>query len=853
MLQPQNDLPITAVLLQLSAALDSCARAVLEAPPGAGKSTYLPLWLCASGATASQRIVLIQPRRLAAAMIATYLARQSGGSVGDRIGLRTRFDNKVSNNTIIEVVTEGIFLRQIQRDPELKGVRYVLFDEYHERSWQADLGLGLALESQTQWRDDSNPLRLIVMSATLPAAAVANWLGAPVVRAEGRSYPVAIDYRPPGRADLIDHIATETRYALSRGSRRVLVFLAGWQQMQKVKQRLESVDCDVAMLHSSVPPEQQQRALAFSELSRQSVVLATNIAETSLTITGVDTVIDSGQVRRAQFDPKRGMDRLETGWISRASAEQRAGRAGRLGPGRCIRLWSREQHGRLLAHDPAEIHSVDLAPLALELAQWGGDEPAQVLPELPPAQRLLEARALLQRLHALDEKYRITATGRAMSALGLHPRLARLVLLGAEQNQIAVASLLAALLSEGDFLIGANLPVDIDWRLHILFGDKSFGNESFGGKSFGNESLGEQSNASAQRGTAQRIQQLAKQLQNRSDYAKSIGIRKRNAETASAGELLLAAFPDRIARRRDDKTTRYLCADGAEVVLGENDPLRNHEWLIVAEHDGNRTGARVRLAAAIDRQRIKEGLADQIAVFDTTEWNDEKSMLIARRQRKLGAIVLDENPLLLDDDRANAMWLQLLREEGFDWLQCSDAVKQWLQRARWLQTRVSAWPDFSDAALLTELEAWLLPYLHGARKLSDLRALDFGAMLRARLTFAQQQQLDQEAPTHFVLPSGTRQPLEYRDEGAPKLAARLTEFYGLDSHPQLAGEPLLLELLSPSRQPLQLTRDLPNFWRSAYVDVRKEMKGRYPKHFWPEQPWSAPATATTKKHMEKKF
>ncbi|HEY3698753.1 MAG TPA: helicase-related protein, partial [Spongiibacteraceae bacterium] len=319
-------LPIVAALPALSSALASNARVILEAPPGAGKSTYLPLWLCERGADARQRIILIQPRRLAAASVANYLAEQSGQRLGERVGLRTRFDKKISDSTIIEVVTEGIFLRQIQRDPELSGVRYVLFDEYHERSWQADLALGLALETQTQWRAANAPLQLIVMSATLPTAMIADWLAAPVVRAQGRSFPVAIDYRPPGRSDVIDHTVAEIRAALTRGARRVLVFLAGWQPMKKIQQRLAGGNCEVLMLHSSVPPEQQQRAMNFSANAAPSVVLATNIAETSLTIPGVDTVIDSGQVRRANFDPKRGMDRLETGWISRASAEQRMGR-----------------------------------------------------------------------------------------------------------------------------------------------------------------------------------------------------------------------------------------------------------------------------------------------------------------------------------------------------------------------------------------------------------------------------------------------------------------------------------------------------------------------------------------------
>ncbi|HET8710335.1 MAG TPA: ATP-dependent helicase HrpB [Spongiibacteraceae bacterium] len=829
---PQSELPIVAALPQLSTVLDSCARVLLEAPPGAGKSTYLPLWLVERGASPAQRILLIQPRRLAAASVAAYLARQNGSALGDRVGLRTRFDHKVSDNTVIEVVTEGIFLRQVQRDPELQGVRYVLFDEFHERSWQADLGLGLAIESQLQWRDQSKPLQLIVMSATLPSEKILSWVDAPNVTTEGRSYPVAIEYSSLGRADPIDHIVGAIRRALMQGSRRVLVFLAGWQQMQKVGQRIEQCDCDVSMLHSSVPPAQLQQALVFAEGARQSVVLATNIAETSLTIPGVDTVIDSGQVRRAQFDSKRGMDRLATGWISRASAQQRAGRAGRLGPGRCIRLWSSEQQGRLLAHDPAEIHCVDLAPLVLELALWGGDDPAQVLPELPPTQRLQEARLLLQRLHALDDKFRITTIGQAMGALGLHPRLARLVLHGVEQGRSVEATLLAALLSEGDFLAGKHLPVDIDWRLRILSGKESHGDDS---------------SIALQRGVMQRIQQLAKQLQQRG------GGRIKGVDTESAGELLLAAFPDRVARRRSGDVARYLCVDGTEVVLDESDPLRAHEWIVIAEHDGNRAGARIRLAAAVDYRSVEQTLADQIADSDSAAWNEGKSVLVARRLRKLGAIVLDEKLLALGDESAGLLWLQLLREKGLEWLQLPDAAMQWLQRARWLRTRASQWPDFSDAILLAELEDWLLPYLNAVRKLSDLRALDFGAMLRARLSYVQQQELEKAAPTHYVLPTGNRHPLAYREGEPPKLAARLTEFYGLDTHPQIAGEPLLLELLSPAYRPLQMTSDLPNFWRSAYPEVRKEMKGRYPKHFWPEQPWSAIATATTKKNMEKNF
>ena len=414
------------------------------------------------------------------------------------MGLRTRYDHKVSAETVIEVITEGIFLRQIQRDPELNGVRYVLFDEYHERSWQADLTLTFALESQSQWRAAEQPLRLLVMSATLPAAALAVWLDAPVVRAEGRCYPVQINYSPVGRIDLIEHLAAQVEQALHAGAGKILVFLAGWQPMQKLQRRLSArIEGDIYLLHSSLPAEQQQQALTNHHNGRISVVLATNIAETSLTIEGVDTVIDSGQVRRPRFDPSRGMDRLETGWISRASADQRAGRAGRLGPGRCIRLWSPEQQGRLAAHDDAEIHQVDLAPLALELALWSSAADAQ-LPEAPQPQRLQEAQQLLIELGALDASGRITATGRAISEFGVHPRLGRLVQYGAERGQRQIACELAALLSEGDFLRRDNedLSTDLEWRLQLL--------------------RGRQQSATVQHGVMQRIKQLTRQLLQRS-------------------------------------------------------------------------------------------------------------------------------------------------------------------------------------------------------------------------------------------------------------------------------------------------------------------------------------------------
>lgn len=828
--QDRTVLPIVAVLPELERVLASTQRVVLEAPPGAGKSTYLPLWLLRNADT-ERRIVLIQPRRLAADNVARFLARQTGRPLGDVVGLRTRFDHKVSANTVIEVVTEGIFLRQIQRDPELRGIATVLFDEYHERSWQADVSLAFALEAQALWRAAEAPLTLLAMSATLPAAAVSAWLDAPVVRAEGRSFPVTLSYQPPGRQALPEHLVAQIEAALAAGARKILVFVAGWQTMQRVQRGLGQRDGrEVYLLHSQVPPEQQRQAMLFQAGGPAAVVLATNIAETSLTIEGVDTVIDSGQVRRPSYDIRRGMDQLETGWISKASAEQRAGRAGRLGPGHCVRLWSQEQQGRLAPQDPAEIQQVDLAPLALELALWGSDELR--LPDEPSPQRMNEARQLLQRLGALDAGGRITGTGRAMAELGLHPRLGRLVLSGRETGQLRAACQLAALLSEGDFLRfdADSASADLDLRLQVLQRRR-------------NESA-----AAIAQGTLQRVRQLAEQLWLRSGGKAA----EAGPDTASAA-LLAAAFPDRLARQREPGSNRYLSVDGFEVALDPGDALRGSRWLVVVEHDGGRQGARIRLAAALDEADIESPLATQAQTIEEVFWDEARAALSFRRLRRMGAIVLDERAGSMSDDQANAFWLAQLRERGLAWLNWPPAVSAWLGRVRWAATGAAAdWPDYSEAALLADMEAWLLPYLLDIRRLEQLRALDFMAILQSRLNYAQQQELERRAPARFALPSGQSHDIDYSGDGAPRLAARVQEFYGLDRHPGIAGgaQPLLLELLSPARRPVQVTQDLPGFWRSSYPEVRKEMKGRYPKHFWPEEPWRAPATTTTKKRMK---
>jgi ATP-dependent helicase HrpB len=812
----QPDLPIVEALPALADALASHPTVLLEAPPGAGKSTYLPLWLLPV-ASSRQRIVLIQPRRLAADSVARFLARQLGEPLGRRIGLRTRFDNHTSADTVVEVVTEGIFLRQIQGDPTLEGVGHVLFDEYHERSWQADLGLAFALESQRDWREPGQPLRLIVMSATLPTEALSRWLGAPLVQASGRSYPVSIAYSPPGRREMLAHAADEIVRAVAGGSRKVLVFLPGWGAMQRLQRQLAGrLVADIELLHSQVPPAQQQRALAPVG-ERPMVVLATNIAETSLTIDGVDTVVDSGQVRRASYDLQRGMDRLDTGWISRASAEQRAGRAGRLGPGRCIRLWSSEQQGRLVAQDVAEIHRVDLAPPALELALWGSPA-GELLPEPPAPARLDAARGVLRALEALDEGGHISALGRRLAGLGVHPRLGRLVLAGAEAGAPGTACELAALLSEGDLLKGGGSGVDLTLRLDAL----------------------RQGGGGAPRGSLQRVRQLAQQLQRRVGGGPGV--------PGDTGELLLAAFPDRVARRRGERGGRYLAVDGFELIVDATDPLAAADWLVVAEHDGARQGARVRLAAAVAGSRVEAALAGRIETVIESGWDEQRQALGARRVRRLGAIELAAVTVALDESELANQWLALVRRHGLGWLQLSDAAEQWLARVRWAAAQGGDWPDLSDTALLARLDEWLAPWLGGVRRLDQLRGLNLLAALQSLLDHAARQRLEREVPARMQLPSGQQHTIHYRSDGPPLLSARLQEFYGLDRHPTAAGVPLLLELLSPAHRPLQLTADLPGFWRGSYQQVKKEMRGRYPKHLWADEPWNAVATTRTRRH-----
>lgn len=825
-----SELPVGAILDDITAALAKVGRVLVEAPPGAGKSTALPLHLLRQGATPGRRVLLVQPRRLAARSIAGYLARCCGEAVGATVGLRTRFDSHCSAATRLEVITEGIFLRQIQGNPALQGVGWVLFDEFHERSWQADVGLTLALECQQALRDEAGPLGLVVMSATLPAARLSQWLAAPLVCTAGRQHPVAIDYRPGPRArsgaqrSLPDQVAGEVRNALAAGARKILVFLPGWGAIERAAQVLSGCDADIHRLHAAMPDAHAAALAPPGE--RPSVVLATNVAETSLTIAGVDTVIDSGLAKRPRYDARRGMDRLIEAGISQASATQRAGRAGRLGPGRCVRLWSHDRQGRLQPYDPPAIHQIDIVPALLELAVWGGAP--ELLPDPPEPPRIARAQESLHRLGALDARGWATPMGRRMVDLGVHPRLARLVLHGAERRALRRASLLAALLSEGD-LPAACSPAgrrdsSVESRLALLEADPK---------------------------QAPTIQRIAAQLRRRVvvDAAQLDGTTV-DAEI-SPGALLLAGFPERLARRRSGDEGRFLTRDGYEVTLDRHDGLSRCEWLAIAAlEEGGTSGSRARLAAALTAADVAALLESEAEAAVCCGWDTARGQVVARRQRRLGAIVLDELPIASGDAQAAEVWRGQIAQHGVDWLPWSEAARQWLARARWLERRRGLSTSFSAEALLATVDGWLLPWLAPLRQLSQWHKLDHVAVLAGRLEFSEQQRLAREAPSHWQVPSGQRHPLHYgAADSAPRLAARLPEFYGLDTHPQLAGEPLVLELRSPAGRPLQVTSDLPAFWRGAYAAVRKEMRGRYPKHFWPEEPWSAVATTTTRRRM----
>ena len=816
--QFDTGLPIDAALPALRTALANRNAAVLVAPPGAGKTTRVPLVLLEESWAKNKKILVLEPRRLAARAAATRMAVTLGEQVGDTVGLRVRFGSRVTKRTRIEVVTEGVFTRLVIDDPSLEGVAAVLFDEFHERSLDADLGLALARDSQQALRPD---LKLLVMSATLDSARVAALLGdAPAIESEGRAFPVETRYlgRDP-RAPIERQVTEALERALRTEAGSLLVFLPGAGEIRRteslLKERINDTAVDIVALYGALDAREQDRAISPAPPGRRKVVLATSIAETSLTIEGVRVVIDSGLSRVPRYEPDVGITRLETVRVSRAAADQRRGRAGRVEPGVCYRLWDEPQTASLEAYTRPEILSADLSSFMLDLTQWGVSDPGKLaFLDPPPRAALAEAKTLLAELGAIDSDGRITEEGRKLRALPLPPRLARMVVDAAAEGAGELAAGIAAVVTERG--LGGD-DVDLRHRLDNFRRDRS-------------------KRADDARAMVRR-------------WAETAG-GKAAASEHSPGSLLALAYPDRIAKNRGAGGGSFLLANGRGGNVDPASPLAREPYLAVAELTGAAAASRIVLAAAITLGEIEAQFAGQIEEDEAITFEAASASLRSRRIRKLRALMLSERTLPVAPGAAAA---KLLAEGaaglGMAKLPWSKAQLQFRDRVNFLRrAEGDEWPDLSDRALARTATDWLAPFLDGKTALSQVVADDLAAALDVLVPWNLRQRLNAEAPTHFMAPSGSNVPIDYEGEEGPKLAIRVQELFGLAVHPVIARGhvPLLIELLSPAHRPVQVTRDLPGFWRGSYKDVRSDLRGRYPKHPWPDDPLTAPATRRAK-------
>lgn len=808
-------LPVSAVLEPLLAALQQAPQVLLLAPTGAGKSTWLPLQLLKQ-ANLPGKILLLEPRRLAAKNVAFRLAQQLGETPGQTVGYRMRAESKTSAATSLEVVTEGILTRMVQADPELTGVSMVILDEFHERSLQADLALALLLDVQNALRDD---LKILIMSATLDNLRLSSLLpDAPVIESAGRSFPVERQYLSLATHERLDEgVARVVSRLMGENHGSMLLFLPGVSEITRVQNLLNgrlAEDVDLCPLYGALSLEQQQKAIQPSSAGRRKVVLATNIAETSLTIEGIRLVVDSGLERSAQFDPRSGLTRLVTQRISQASMTQRAGRAGRLEPGLCWHLFSKEQAERASAQAEAEILQSDLSSFWLELLQWGCQDPAQLQwLDKPPVAALSAAKNLLQQLGATDVQGKLTAAGQRMAQLGCEPRLAAMLIAAATQSPdaLATAALLAAILEEPP---RGGLP-DIDYWFSRPQGN---------------------------------WQRRAKQL------AQRTGAKSGEPDASLAPWLLARAFSDRIAQRRGEDG-RYLLANGLGASLPQDDGLTRAPWLVAPQllQGNNSPDARILLAVSLDIMQLPSRLPDVVKEQTAVEWDEEKGTLRAWRRWQIGRLVLKANPLAKpDDEELQQALIDWIRTQGLQALNWSVAAEQLRLRllcaAKWLPE--ADWPAADDPALLDGLERWLQPSLQGVRSLKSLQQVDLHDALLRLLDWQQRHRLDSALPTHYTVPTGSRLPIRYHADQPPALSVRMQEMFGEQRSPQLAEGrvTVVLELLSPAQRPLQITADLAAFWQGSYREVQKEMKGRYPKHPWPDNPAEALPTRRTKKH-----
>ncbi len=833
---PATGLPVEKNLPEIIEAVRRSSCVILKAAPGAGKTSLVPLHLLRDTIKSNQKILMLEPRRLAARASAYRMADLIGEAVGETVGYRVRLDSKISSKTRIEVVTEGILTRRLQDDPELSSVGMIIFDEFHERSLQTDLGLALSLEVQEGLRED---LKILLMSATLDSTGLSALLkDAPVIESKGRQFPVETRYvvQKPNRR-LEATVADTVTAALAQDQGDILVFLPGAAEINRVQENLSPLrndkDIQILPLYGNLGLKDQNRAIQPDPRGRRKVVLSTDIAETSLTIDGVHVVIDAGLSRAPRFDPNSGMSRLKTGRVSKASAEQRRGRAGRLGPGICYRLWAEPLNHGLPEFTSPEIMVTDLSGLVLELAAWGAQNPDELTwMTRPPEGHMAQARDLLSMLGALDQEERITKLGKEMANLPLHPRLACMVLKSREMKAEFLACSIAAILSERDFFSRdrENPNSNLLDRLNLLTS---------------------QNNATDKNQPRKNSFQLGRIAQIRDDLMRRIGSRSKSMPTDLAGIVLAFAYPDRIGELREGSQIQYRLSGGRGARLLENDRLSSEPYIVVADLDGKDRDATIRLAAPVGFKELMSAFEHEIRISDRVYWEEKKQRVLAVTEKKLGALVLEQKKLSNPDPKDVARnMIDTLRDKGLNILPWDDDSLAFVSRVRFAchHNRSENWPDFSESALLDGLDQWLGPYLPGVTGLSDIKTLNLTVILEANLTHSQLKELNRLAPAFIKVPSGSHVRLDYSDPEIPVLAVRLQEVFGLQDVPKLAEGrvPVSIHLLSPARRPVQITSDLAGFWRTSYHEVKKEMKGRYPKHYWPDDPLQAEPTRRAK-------